>query len=181
MVALELTKDIFNEYLLISPNYGDKQPFQHTTCQKLTCTDTRTGRASLRTVTCRGKFGIVLNDQSARDGRQFLPTTAHLILDRYSIDDDGQVSLTAPLTITDIFDFVNDLKGELDALVDEVLFIVARDCALHLTKRNSPSNDNSFPHPFGGEAEGDSHGRQRETSPAGHGPRHTSQLVHNQE
>ena len=67
----------------------------------------------------RTPFGIVLLADRAFCRTDTDACTAHLVLDRYTIDPDGNVCVTAPVPIADLADCVDLLKAKLDALLLE--------------------------------------------------------------
>jgi hypothetical protein len=73
----------------------------------------------------RGPVGIVLytrNDSSNdRAGpQQNKAASAHLVLNRFKVDDDGRICLTPDLALDELRGAVDVFKAQLDALLDDV-------------------------------------------------------------
>jgi len=95
----------------------------------------------VKVVLNKSNLGIVLNRQSSADNHQS-SLLAHLILNGFVVDDDGNICLSEPVGFQGILDLVESLKAELDGLADETLFYLAQNIALHRARGAVASNDN---------------------------------------
>jgi hypothetical protein len=95
----------------------------------------------VKVVLNKSNLGIVLNGQSS-PGNDQSPLLAHLILNGFVVDDDGNICLSEPVSFQSILDLVETLKAELDGLADETLFYLAQNIALHRARASVASNDN---------------------------------------
>src|SRR5271165_6515309 len=92
---------------------------------------------------CKNKLGIVLNaPQASGSFGLIVPLSVHLILNQYSVDDDGNVCLTGAKAIRSIFDDVDLLKAELDDLLDSAVTWIERTVRSRCAANAAVSNDN---------------------------------------
>ena len=97
--------------------------------------------APVKTILHKGNFGIVLNTQSSLQDAGPFSLSGHLILNRLSLDDDGNICLTAPVGLQGVFDDVHSLKIELDGLVTEILLWLTRNIEPRRPRLSVISND----------------------------------------
>lgn len=95
----------------------------------------------MKTVLNKGNLGIVLNMRTLLPNDEQSPLSAHLILNRCVVDDDGNICLTVPVGFHDILDHVDVLKAELDSLANETVLWLARNIAFRRARFSVISND----------------------------------------
>ena len=96
----------------------------------------------MKTLLHKSNLGVVLNMESPwRHGSQS-PMSGHLILNRYHLDDDGNVCLSTPDGFQGILDQVDVLKCELDQLANETVLWLAKNIALRRARLSVIANNN---------------------------------------
>ena|SRR5665213_2453403 len=76
-----------------------------------------------------GNLGIVLRLESLAGGTSGAPFWAHIVLNRFVVDDDGNVCLTSPAGLNGILDAIDELKRELDDLGNQAVLWLAGSIA----------------------------------------------------
>jgi len=96
----------------------------------------------MKTLLYKDNLGVVLNVQSPwrSDGQS--PMSGHLILNRYHVDNDGNICLSAPDGFQGILDHVDVLKYELDQLANETVLWLAKNIALRRARLSVIANNN---------------------------------------
>lgn len=105
----------------------------------------------MKTTRAKGTLGIVLKMEPSSAGAADYPYSAHLILNRCVIDDDGNICVTAPAGLLGVLDLVDLLKAELDGLANEAVLCLAQAIALRGPRQDGIANDNDHGAPGGGE------------------------------
>jgi hypothetical protein len=93
----------------------------------------------MKTMRTRDKLAIVLKMEPSLAGAAEVPYSAHVILNRCVIDDDGNICLTAPAGLLSVLDLIDQLKAELDGLGNEAVLCLAQAITL---SGNGVANDN---------------------------------------
>lgn len=95
----------------------------------------------MKTVLQKDAFGIVLTLGDLSSGIDGSPLAAHLILNRYLLDDDGQLCLAPSKGFLGILDTIDALKAELDSLGNETVLWFAQNIALRRARFSVITND----------------------------------------
>jgi hypothetical protein len=95
----------------------------------------------MKTILERETFGIVLDRDSVPAGSKQGTLSAHVILSRCPIDDDGNICLSASAGFLDILDTIDLLKSELDSLANETVLWFAQNIAIRRARIAIASND----------------------------------------
>jgi len=98
-------------------------------------------QVSMKTVLQRSTFGIVLTLEGLSNGSDKPPLSAHLILNRRLIDDDGYMCLAASTGFHAVLDIIEALKSELDSLANETVLWLAQNIVSHRARFSVISND----------------------------------------
>jgi hypothetical protein len=97
----------------------------------------------MKTVLQKSTFGIVLTLRDFSDANDTPPLSAHLILNRRLIDDDGRMCLTASTGFHGVLDMIDALKSELDSLANETVLWLAQNIVSRRARFSVISNDGS--------------------------------------
>jgi hypothetical protein len=95
----------------------------------------------MKTAFAKDKLGLVLEMKPMSAVGDQSPLSAHLILNRCLIDDDGNICVTAPEGLLGVLDLIDLLKSELDGLANEAVLWFAQNIALRRTRLHLISND----------------------------------------
>jgi len=95
----------------------------------------------MKTVLQRSTFGIVLTLEGLSNESDKPPLSAHLILKRRLIDDDGYMCLAASTGFHGVLDIIDALKSELDSLANETVLWLAQNIVSRHARFSVVSND----------------------------------------
>ena len=102
----------------------------------------------MKAVLEKSTFGVVLTLRDLSNVNDTPPLSAHLILNRRLVDDDGRMCLAASTGFHGVPDMIEALKSELDSLANETVLWLAQNIVSRRSRFTVISNDGF--NPFGG-------------------------------
>ena len=103
----------------------------------------------MKTVLEKSTFGVVLTLRDFSHSNETPALSAHLILNRRLIDDDGCMCLAASTGFHGVLDMIEALKSELDSLANDTVLWLAQNIVSRRARFSVISNDG--PKALGGE------------------------------